>query len=121
MTPPLTSSVRRHTSTSRGSPTPATRRDGATTGGPKLLPEAPDDALDALIARASQAASPTSVIVLGRTGGAIRNVADDATALSGRSAAWQVHFYASWTDLDDARNIARASEEALRPWRMRRG
>lgn len=86
----------------------------------ELLPDAPDEALDALIACASQAPSPTSVVVLGRAGGAIGDVADDATALSGRSAEWQVHFYASWTDLEDARNIAwaRTSEETLRPWTM---
>lgn len=86
----------------------------------ELLTHAPDEALDALIACASQAPSPTSVVVLGRAGGAIGDVADDATALSGRSAEWQVHCYASWTDLDDARNIAwaRASQEAIRPWTM---
>ena len=86
----------------------------------ELLPEAPDDALDALIACASQAASPTSVVVLGRAGGAIGDVAEDATALSGRSAGWQVHCYASWTDLDDGANIAwaRASGETLLPWTM---
>ena len=86
----------------------------------ELLPDAPDEALDALIACASQAASPTSVVVLGRAGGAIGDVADDATALSGRSAEWQFHSYSAWTDLDDAPNIAwaRATQEALQPWTM---
>lgn len=86
----------------------------------ELLPDAPDESLDALIACASRAPSPTSVVVLGRAGGAVGDVAEDATALGGRSAQWQFHCYASWTDLDDAPNIAwaRASGEALRPWTM---
>ncbi len=86
----------------------------------ELLPDAPDEALDALIACAAQAASPTSVVVLGRAGGAVGDVTEDATALSGRGAQWQFHCYASWTDLDDASNIAwaRSSAEALRPWTM---
>lgn len=85
-----------------------------------LLPGVPDEAIDALIACAARAVSPTSVVVLGRTGGAVGDVAEDATALSGRSAEWLFHCYASWTDADDAPNIAwaRASEEALGPWNM---
>ncbi len=86
----------------------------------ELLPDAPDEALDALVACASHAASPTSVVVLGRAGGAIGDVAEDATAMSGRAAEWQFHCYASWAGLDDAPNIAwaRSSAEALRPWTM---
>jgi FAD/FMN-containing dehydrogenase len=86
----------------------------------ELLPDVPDEAIDALVACAAQAASPTSVVVLGRTGGAIGDVAEDATALSGRGSEWQFHCYASWTDADDTPNIAwaRASEAALRPWTM---
>ena len=85
-----------------------------------LLPDIPDEAIDAMIACAAQATSPTSPIVLSRVGGAIGDVAEDATALSGRGAEWLFHCYASWTDTDDARHIAwaRATEETLRPWTM---
>jgi len=86
----------------------------------ELLPDVPDEAIDALIACAAQATSPTSPIVLSRVGGAISDVPDEATALSGRRAEWLFHCYANWADPDDARHIAwaRATEEALRPWTM---
>jgi FAD/FMN-containing dehydrogenase len=85
-----------------------------------LLPDVPDEAIDAMIACAAQATSPTSPIVLSRVGGAIGDVAEDATALSGRGAEWLFHCYASWTDDDDPSHIAwaRATEETLRPWTM---
>jgi hypothetical protein len=83
----------------------------------ELLPDAPDEAIDALIACAAESTSPASVLVLGRVGGAVSDVPEDATALSGRAAEW-LFCYAIWTEPDDARHIAwaRATEEALRPW-----
>lgn len=86
----------------------------------ELLSDASDEAIDALVACAAGATSPTSVVVLGRAGGAIGDVGEGATALSGRGAEWLFHCYASWTDGDDAPHVAwaRATEETLRPWTM---
>jgi len=78
----------------------------------------PDEAIDALIACAATATSPFSVVVLSPNGGAIADVADDATPLGGRTAPWQYHCYGIWADTDDERHIrwVRATEQALRPW-----
>jgi FAD/FMN-containing dehydrogenase len=86
----------------------------------ELLPAAPDELLDAYIACAAEATSPTSTLILGRLGGAFGDVPEAATALGGRAAQWLFHCYAIWTDADDDRHIdwARATEETLRPWTM---
>jgi FAD/FMN-containing dehydrogenase len=86
----------------------------------ELLPDAPDELLDAFIACAAEATSPASTLILGRLGGAFGDVPEDATALGGRAAEWLFHCYAVWTEGEDRRHIAwaRATEEALRPWTM---
>jgi hypothetical protein len=86
----------------------------------ELLPDAPDELLDAFIACAAEATSPASTLILGRLGGAFGDVPEDATALGGRSAEWLFHCYAVWTEGDDRRHVAwaRNTEEALRPWAM---
>ncbi len=86
----------------------------------ELLPDAPDELLDAFIACAAEATSPASTLILGRLGGAFGDVPEDATALGGRAAQWLFHCYAVWTEGDDRRHIAwaRATEEALLPWTM---
>ncbi len=86
----------------------------------ELLPDAPDAMLDAFIACAAEATSPASTLILGRLGGAYGDVAEDATALGGRSAEWLFHCYGIWSEGDDAQHIAwaRATESALRPWTM---
>ncbi len=86
----------------------------------ELLPDAPDELLDAFIACAAEATSSTSSLILGRLGGAFGDVPDNATALGGRSAEWLFHCNAVWTEPNDTRHIAwaRATEEALRPWTM---
>lgn len=86
----------------------------------ELLPDAPDELLDALIACAARATSPASTLILGRLGGAFSDVPEDATALAGRAAQWLFHCYAVWADPDNAPHIAwaRATAEALRPWTM---
>jgi len=84
----------------------------------EMLPDLPDEAVDALIACAATASSPASVLVMGPVGGAVADVPDDATPLGGRSARWLYHCYGIWTDRDDERHIAwvRATERAMRPW-----
>jgi len=87
-----------------------------------LLPGFPDDAIDALVACAATATSPTSVVVMGPSGVAVADVPDDATALGGRDAPWLYHCYGSWTEADeDDRHVAwvRATEQAMRPWTTR--
>jgi FAD/FMN-containing dehydrogenase len=86
----------------------------------ELLPAAPDELLDAMVACALEATSPASTIILARLGGAFGDVAEDATALGGRGADWLFHCYSIWEGTDDARHIAwaRATAEALRPWTM---
>ncbi len=78
----------------------------------------PDDAIEALLARAETATSPFTVMILVPSGGAVAAVAEDATPLGGRSAPWQYHCYGSWVGGDDAGHIAwvRETEQALRPW-----
>jgi hypothetical protein len=82
------------------------------------LAELTDEAIDTYIACAATAPSPFSVMILQRFGGAVADVAEDATPLGGRSAPWQYHCYGIWTDADDERHIrwVRATEQTLRPW-----
>jgi hypothetical protein len=79
---------------------------------------AADDAIDTLIERAEGAPSPFAQIILSPLGGAVADVADDATALAGRKARWIYHCYGVWESGDDAPQIAwvRQTEEALRPY-----
>lgn len=86
----------------------------------ELLPDAPDELLDAFVACAAEATSPASTLILSRLGGAFGDIAEDATALGGRAAEWLFHCYAVWTEPDDDPHIAwaRATGEALRPWTM---
>ncbi len=80
----------------------------------------PDEAVDAFLACAAGATSPFSVQILGRAGGAISDVPDEATPISGRTAPWQFHCYGSWDHLDDDPHIAwvRATERTMQPWSM---
>jgi FAD/FMN-containing dehydrogenase len=82
------------------------------------LGELTDEAIDAFVACGATAPSPFSVMILQRFGGAVAEVAEDATPLGGRSAPWQYHCYGIWTDADDERQVrwVRATEQALRPW-----
>lgn len=85
------------------------------------LPDLPDEAIDAFLACAATATSPLSTMVLGPSGGAVGDVAEDATPISGRSAEWLFHCYGSWTEPDDERHIAwvHSTEQAMRPWTAR--
>ena len=87
----------------------------------ELLTDLPDDAIDAFIASADAATSPASVMILAPGGGAVGDVSEDATPLSGRSATWFYHCYGIWTEpVEDDLHIGwvRATEQALRPWTM---
>jgi FAD/FMN-containing dehydrogenase len=57
---------------------------------------------------------------MGPLGGAIADVPEDATPISGRQAPWLYHCYGIWSDedRDDERHIGwvRATERAMRPF-----
>ncbi len=83
-----------------------------------LLTELSDEAIDTVITCSPTVTSPASVLVLSPIGGAVADVPDDATPISGRTAPWLYHCYGIWTDTDDERHIGwvRATERAMRPF-----
>jgi FAD/FMN-containing dehydrogenase len=85
----------------------------------EIIGDMSDEAIDALIACAASVTSPFSVVIMAPLGGAIGDVPENATALSGRSAKWMYHCYGSWQDTaDDERGIAwvRATGNVMHPW-----
>jgi len=83
------------------------------------LPPLTDGALDVLVEHAWSITSPLSAIPLFTLGGAVARVPDEAMAFTGRSAAHDVNFVASWLpgdpDSDRHRAWARGAWEAMRP------
>ncbi|HEX7276430.1 MAG TPA: FAD-binding oxidoreductase [Acidimicrobiales bacterium] len=84
------------------------------------VPPFTDAAIDVIVERGVSITSPLSAIPIFTLGGAVARVADDATAFTGRSAAHDINFVASWLpgDPDAARHKAwaRDSWEAMRPF-----
>ncbi len=81
--------------------------------------ELPDDAVDALVAKATQPVSPMTQIILVPGGGAIARVDDEVMAFGQRHSKWNIHYLSMWPDpSDDERNIAYTRElsGALKPW-----
>jgi FAD/FMN-containing dehydrogenase len=84
-----------------------------------FLEALPDEAIDALVARATKPVSPLTQIIVVPGGGALSRVPDDSTAFGQRSAPWNVHYLSIWPDPDaTAENIAYTREVAasLKPW-----
>ena len=83
------------------------------------LPPLTDDAIDVIVEQASAITSPYSAIPIFALGGAVARVDDHATAFTGRSAAHDINFVASWLpddpDPERHRAWARRSWEAMRP------
>jgi len=83
------------------------------------LPPLTDDAIDVIVDQASAITSPYSAIPIFALGGAVARVDDHATAFTGRSAAHDINFVASWLpddpDPERHRAWARRSWEAMRP------
>lgn len=81
----------------------------------EMLPDLPDEAIDALIACAATASSPASVLVMSPVGGADRTMQfpSEAARRGGCTTA-------TASGPDDQRRIAwvRTTESALRPWTM---
>ena len=84
-----------------------------------FLAELPDEAVDVLVAHATQPVSPLTQIIVVPGGGAIARVDEDATAFGQRSAPWNIHFLSMWPDpTQDETNIAytRTLAAAMQPW-----
>ena len=84
------------------------------------LPPLSDSAIEVIIEQAKAISSPLSAIPIFTLGGAVAQVADDATAFSGRSAAHDLNFVASWLPDDPEperhKAWARTAWEAMRPY-----
>ena len=84
------------------------------------LPPLTDGAIDVIIEQAAAITSPLSAIPIFTLGGAVARVDDDATAFTGRSAAHDINFVASWLSDDPEpqrhKAWARAAWEAMRPF-----
>jgi FAD/FMN-containing dehydrogenase len=84
------------------------------------LPPLTDAAIDVIVDRASVITSPLSAIPIFTLGGAVGRVDDDATAFTGRSAAHDINFVASWLPDDPEpekhKAWARSAWEAMRPF-----
>jgi FAD/FMN-containing dehydrogenase len=79
----------------------------------------PDEALDVLVARATQPVSPMTQVIFVPGGGAVARVDEEATAFGQRRAPWNIHYLSMWADpADDEKNIAytRDLSAAMKPW-----
>jgi FAD/FMN-containing dehydrogenase len=84
------------------------------------LPPLSDGAIDVIIEQAATITSPLSAIPIFTLGGLVARVDDDATAFTGRSAAHDINFVASWLPDDPEperhKGWARTAWEAMRPY-----
>ncbi len=84
------------------------------------LPPLTNRAIDVIVEQAAGITSPLSAIPIFTLGGAVARVDDDATAFTGRSAAHDINFVASWLPDDPEperhKAWARAAWEAMRPF-----
>ena len=84
------------------------------------LPPLTDRAIDVIVEQAAGVTSPLSAIPIFTLGGAVARVDDDATAFTGRSAAHDINFVASWLPGDPEperhKAWARAAWAAMRPF-----
>jgi FAD/FMN-containing dehydrogenase len=84
------------------------------------LPPLSNAAIDVIVEQASAITSPLSAIPIFTLGGAVGRISDDATAFTGRSAAHDINFVASWLpeepEPDRHKAWARAGWEAMQPF-----
>ena len=84
------------------------------------LPPLTDGAIDVIVQQAAVITSPLSAIPIFTLGGAVARVDDAATAFTGRSAAHDINFVASWLPDDPEperhKAWARSAWEAMRPF-----
>jgi FAD/FMN-containing dehydrogenase len=84
------------------------------------LPPLTDGAIDVIVEQAAAITSPLSAIPIFTLGGAVARVDDEATAFTGRGAAHDINFVASWLPDDPEperhKAWARSAWEAMRPF-----
>jgi FAD/FMN-containing dehydrogenase len=84
------------------------------------LPPMSNAAIDVIVEQASAITSPLSAIPIFTLGGAVARAGDDTTAFSGRRAAHDINFVASWLPDDPEpethKTWARNAWEAMRPF-----
>jgi hypothetical protein len=84
------------------------------------LPPLTDAAIDTIVDQAAAITSPLSAVPIFTLGGAVARVDEDATAFTGRSAAHDINFVASWLpddpDAERHRAWARTAWEAMQPF-----
>jgi len=83
------------------------------------LEDLPDAAIDAFVAKAAEASSPFTQLVLAPLGGAVARIETNAMALELPPTPWLYFCLAMWTDpADDGgeRTWARSLMETMRPW-----
>ncbi len=79
----------------------------------------PDEALDILVAKATQPVSPMSQMIVLPGGGAITRVDENAMAFGQRQARFNIHYLSMWSDpAETDRNIAYTKDiaGAMKPW-----
>jgi FAD/FMN-containing dehydrogenase len=79
----------------------------------------PDEAVDTLVAMATQPVSPFTQVIVVPGGGAIARVDDEAMAFGARSAAFNIHYLSMWEDpAESDRNIdyTRQLAGSMKPW-----
>jgi FAD/FMN-containing dehydrogenase len=79
----------------------------------------PDEAIDVLVAGATEPVSPLTQILVVPGGGAISRVPEDAMAFGERHAQWNIHYLAMWPDpADSPTNIeyTRSLSGSMKPW-----
>jgi FAD/FMN-containing dehydrogenase len=79
-----------------------------------------DDLVETFLGLSTEGTFPLSFVILFQHGGAVSRVADDATASSGRDAAFMLHPIGCWEDpADDERHIGwvRSVSEAMEPYK----
>jgi FAD/FMN-containing dehydrogenase len=79
----------------------------------------PDEAIDILVAGATEPVSPLTQILVVPGGGAISRVAEDAMAFGERHAQWNIHYLSMWPDpADSPPNIeyTKSLAGAMKPW-----
>jgi FAD/FMN-containing dehydrogenase len=84
------------------------------------LPPLTDAAIDTIVDQAAAITSPLSAVPIFTLGGAVARVDEDATAFTGRRAAHDINFVASWLpddpDAERHRAWARTAWEAMQPF-----
>ena len=86
----------------------------------ELLPELPDEAIDAIVGHCARMRSPYSVLFFQPLGGAVARIPEDACAISARDGRWICHAIGEWaTPAETESEVAwvRAWGDLVEPFR----